>query len=132
MAAAAVPLLDGHLKTGILSVPLGSCQNLMEQLQKKNIEVIEGAKDNLPDEQSIVAAIKIKALVSGLGSNDILLVLVSGNISMLLLQCAGFLIKIVCTFRRRFSAATDAKRRYNAAGKARGHQTFVTFWCINR
>jgi len=81
MAAAAVPLLDGHLKTGILSVPLGSCQNLMEQLQKKNIEVIEGAKDNLPDEQSIVAAIKIKALVSSLGSNDILLVLVSGNIS---------------------------------------------------
>jgi glycerate 2-kinase len=80
MAAAAVPLLDGHLKTGILSVPLGSCRNLTEQLQKKNIEVIEGAKDNLPDEQSMVAATKIKKLVSNLGSNDILLVLVSGNI----------------------------------------------------
>lgn len=80
MASATVPLLDGHLKKGILSVPLGSSQNLPEQLQKKNIEVIEGAKDNLPDDQSMAAAKKIKNLVSSLGSNDILLVLISGKI----------------------------------------------------
>lgn len=80
MAAAAVPLLDGHLKTGILSVPLGSNPDLTQQLKKMNIEVIEGAKDNLPDEQSMVAAKKIKELVSSLTSNDILLVLISGNI----------------------------------------------------
>jgi glycerate 2-kinase len=80
MAAAAVPLLDSHLRAGILSVPLGSSKNLIEQLQTKNIEVIEGAKDNLPDEQSLAAARKIKNLVSSLGSNDILLVLISGNL----------------------------------------------------
>jgi len=80
MAAAVVPLLDGHLRGGALSIPMDSDPELIKQLQEKQIEVMEGAKDNLPDEKSLKAAGMIKNLVSNLQHDSILLVLVSGKL----------------------------------------------------
>jgi glycerate 2-kinase len=79
MAAAAIPLLEGHLKGGVLSVPVGSDVEMVNQLRRNSIEVVEGAKDNMPDQQSLQAAEKIKSLVSALSPEHILLVLISGN-----------------------------------------------------
>ena len=47
------------------------------------IRVIEGAKDNLPDESSLGAAKELATLVSSLGQGDLLFVLVLILISVL-------------------------------------------------
>ncbi|XP_065343558.1 glycerate kinase isoform X2 [Cloeon dipterum] len=84
MAAAAAPLLDSHLQGGILSVPVGSDSNLIRQLKKANLEVLEGAKNNLPDNDALLAAKKIKDLAVSLHPEDILIILISGGGSALL------------------------------------------------
>lgn len=67
------------MKLGILSVPHD--QNI---IQKSKITIIEGARGNLPDNESMKAAIKIKNFVKNLSKNDVLFCLITGGGSSLL------------------------------------------------
>lgn len=91
MAAEVERILADHLVKGVISVPHGLQQTLRQHgknhlLLKENscIEVIEGAKHNLPDSDAQKAAEKIKQLASGLTEKELLLVLISGGGSALL------------------------------------------------
>lgn len=91
MAAEVERILDDHLVQGVISVPHGIQQTLRQHgknhlLLKENsrIEVIEGAKHNLPDTDALRAAERIKQLACGLTEKDLLLVLISGGGSALL------------------------------------------------
>ncbi|XP_074054227.1 glycerate kinase [Macrotis lagotis] len=91
MAAVAEELLSEHLVQGVISVPKG-IQAAMERAGMKNmllkphsqIQVFEGAKDNLPDRDALQAALAIRDLAEGLTADDLLLVLISGGGSALL------------------------------------------------
>ncbi|NXC30631.1 GLCTK kinase, partial [Campylorhamphus procurvoides] len=91
MAAAAEEILGDHLVRGIITVPLGIKENLQqagmqEMLLKPHskIQVIEGAKNNLPDAEALKGAGAIQQLAEGLTADDLLLVLISGGGSALL------------------------------------------------
>ncbi|NXN66167.1 GLCTK kinase, partial [Himantopus himantopus] len=91
MAAAAEEILGDHLVRGIINVPLGiqgSLQRagMQEMLLKprSKIQVIEGAKNNLPDPEALKGAVAIQELADGLTADDLLLVLISGGGSALL------------------------------------------------
>ncbi|NXC05171.1 GLCTK kinase, partial [Orthonyx spaldingii] len=91
MAAAAEEILGEHLTRGIISVPLGIQESLrragmQEMLLKPHskIQVIEGAKNNLPDAEALKGAVAIQELAEGLTADDLLLVLISGGGSALL------------------------------------------------
>lgn len=91
MAAEVERILSDHLVRGVISVPHGIQETLRQHgknhlLLKENscIEVIEGAKHNLPDTGAHGAAKKIQQLASGLTEKDLLLVLISGGGSALL------------------------------------------------
>ncbi|CAM2117143.1 unnamed protein product [Caretta caretta] len=91
MAAAAEKILGDHLIQGVVSVPHGirAClqQAGMEEMLLKphsRIQVIEGAKHNLPDKEALRAASMIRELAEGLTADDLLLVLISGGGSALL------------------------------------------------
>ncbi|NWW95124.1 GLCTK kinase, partial [Rhynochetos jubatus] len=86
MAAAAEEILGDHLARGIISVPLGIQESLQragmqEMLLKPHskIQVIEGAKNNLPDAEALQGAVAIQELAEGLTADDLLLVLISGR-----------------------------------------------------
>ncbi|KAL8212350.1 UNVERIFIED_CONTAM: hypothetical protein K2H54_044153 [Gekko kuhli] len=86
MAAVAESILGDHLVRGITSVPQGIQETLQlkgmrEMLLKPQscIQVIEGAKHNLPDRESLKAANAIRELAEGLTAEDLLLVLISGS-----------------------------------------------------
>ncbi|NWZ73133.1 GLCTK kinase, partial [Acrocephalus arundinaceus] len=86
MAAAAEEILGDHLTRGIINVPLGIQESLQragmqEMLLKPHskIQVIEGAKNNLPDEEALKGAGAILELAEGLTADDVLLVLISGR-----------------------------------------------------
>ncbi|NWZ33560.1 GLCTK kinase, partial [Brachypodius atriceps] len=86
MAAAAEEILGDHLTRGIINVPLGIQESLQragmqEMLLKPHskIQVIEGAKNNLPDEEALKGAVAILELAQGLTADDLLLVLISGR-----------------------------------------------------
>ncbi|NWV36402.1 GLCTK kinase, partial [Grantiella picta] len=86
MAAAAEEILGEHLTRGIINVPLGIQESLrqagmQEMLLKPHskIQVIEGAKNNLPDAEALKGAVAIQELVEGLTADDLLLVLISGR-----------------------------------------------------
>ncbi|NXY36516.1 GLCTK kinase, partial [Pomatorhinus ruficollis] len=86
MAAAAEEILGDHLTRGIVNVPLGIQESLQragmqEMLLKPHtkIQVIEGAKNNLPDEEALKGAVAILELAEGLTADDLLLVLISGR-----------------------------------------------------
>jgi len=55
------------------------------------IVVIEGAKDNLPDESSVEAAKRISKLVESLSQEDLLIVLVS--LGIIFNDCLGYSIQ---------------------------------------
>lgn len=91
MAAEVERILGDHLVRGVISVPNGIQQTLRQHgkdhlLLKENscIKVMEGAKNNLPDEDAQRAADTIKQLASELTEEDLLLVLISGGGSALL------------------------------------------------
>ncbi|XP_056357487.1 glycerate kinase [Oenanthe melanoleuca] len=91
MAAAAEEILGDHLTRGIINVPLGIQESLQragmqEMLLKPHskIQVIEGAKNNLPDAEALKGAVAIQELAEGLTADDLLLVLISGGGSALL------------------------------------------------
>ncbi|XP_042241312.1 glycerate kinase-like isoform X2 [Homarus americanus] len=78
-----------HLKRGIISVPFGIQETFINHpdiLPEENslVEIVEGAKDNIPDEAAFTTAKRIVSLVKKLGEKDILLVLISGGGSALL------------------------------------------------
>ncbi|NXT33658.1 GLCTK kinase, partial [Pelecanoides urinatrix] len=86
MAAAAEEILGDHLVRGIINVPLGIQESLQragmpEMLLKPHskIQVIEGAKNNLPDPEALKGAVAIQELAEGLTADDLLLVLISGR-----------------------------------------------------
>ncbi|XP_067134351.1 glycerate kinase [Centruroides vittatus] len=91
MARAIEDILGHHLVKGVISVPIGIVK-LMEDMGKNKmlprpngkIRLLEGAKDNIPDESAWQAATDIVSLVSGLDSRDLLIVLISGGGSALL------------------------------------------------
>ncbi|XP_076870138.1 glycerate kinase [Brachyhypopomus gauderio] len=91
MAAEAERIVGDHLVRGLISVPHGIQETLkhhgkMNMLLKSSsrIEVIEGAKHNLPDADAQRSAEGIRELASALTERDLLLVLISGGGSALL------------------------------------------------
>ncbi|NXH88120.1 GLCTK kinase, partial [Edolisoma coerulescens] len=86
MAAAVEEILGDHLTRGIINVPLGIQESLQragmqEMLLKPHskIQVIEGARNNLPDAEALKGAVAIQELAEGLTADDLLLVLISGR-----------------------------------------------------
>lgn len=78
-------VLKERLVSGVISVPIGSATTLQSVDSKTSvIKVFEGAKDNLPDENSFAASKEILDRCSKLGEEDILLCLISGGGSALL------------------------------------------------
>ncbi|XP_049789579.1 glycerate kinase [Schistocerca nitens] len=89
MAVEIENILGKHLVTGIVSVPLGildTFKNMphMLPMQKTKLQVVEGAENNLPDENALAASRKIEALVRSLNESSLLIVLISGGGSALL------------------------------------------------
>lgn len=91
MANVMQTLLSDHLVEGIVSVPQGTRQiaanmNRPEMLPDPSgpIKVLEGARDNVPDDRAVAAAADIVALMQKLKDTDILIVLISGGGSALL------------------------------------------------
>ncbi|XP_050357589.1 glycerate kinase [Nymphalis io] len=82
MAIEVENILNSKLKQGIISIPLGSLSTKLPENNK--ILYLEGAKNNLPDENAMATTRKIKELVSKLTQDDFLLVLLSGGGSALL------------------------------------------------
>ena len=82
--------LDGPvLKGGLLSIPSGTSDlpnftNWIEACKKQNVEIFEGAYNNLPDENSEKAAKAVVDMVSNLDKEDVVIVLISGGGSALL------------------------------------------------
>jgi len=83
-------LQDGPvLKGGLLSIPSGTSDlpnftNWIEACKKQNVEIFEGAYNNLPDENSEKAAKAVVDMVSNLDKEDVVIVLISGGGSALL------------------------------------------------
>lgn len=89
MARETEKMLGNHLCSGIISVPEGIQETMkknlnMQAMPDSKLEILEGAKNNLPDQNAEEAARRIKQLVQNLSSNDILIVLLSGGGSALL------------------------------------------------
>ncbi|XP_007550340.1 glycerate kinase [Poecilia formosa] len=91
MAAEVERILGDHLVRGVISVPHGIQQTLQQHGKShllleadSRIKVMEGAKHNLPDDDSLKAAEGIKQLATELTEKDLLLVLISGGGSALL------------------------------------------------
>lgn len=74
-------LLGEHIVSGALSIPVGTLKSLDEHERlssESRVVVMEGAKNNLPDQQAEKSARVIVDLVSQLSQDDLLLVLISG------------------------------------------------------
>lgn len=90
-------VLGDRLKSGLLSVPFGTVNKFKEIKMPSKLQVFEGAKNNLPDEDAVKATKEIVKFVTDLGDNDILFVLISGGGSALLpLPCDGISLKEKC------------------------------------
>ena len=53
-------------------------------IKSEKLTILEGANDNIPDENSFYAAKKICNYISNLGGNDVLILVISGGGSALL------------------------------------------------
>ncbi|CAK1594539.1 unnamed protein product [Parnassius mnemosyne] len=81
MAYEVEKVLGSKIKEGIISIPKG---NYDHTTINTNMFYYEGAKNNLPDKDAMNTAEKVEHLVSNLGKDDFLLVLISGGGSALL------------------------------------------------
>lgn len=81
MAVEVEKIFGSKIKTGIISIPKG---NLNMNAASSNMFFYEGAKNNLPDIDAMATAKKVDDLVTNLGKDDFLLVLISGGGSALL------------------------------------------------
>jgi glycerate 2-kinase len=81
MALELEELLKDNLKMGVVTVPKG----ILEKFEPRSrIKFVEGAANNIPDEDALAGAVEIKGLVEGLGRDDLVLVVMSGGGSALL------------------------------------------------
>lgn len=96
MASQLQRLLSPHIRAGVISIPSGF-QEMAKSLGKHDwipeypIEICEGAKDNLPDDDSLEGTERILSLLKSLKSSDILIVLISGGGSALASKPKGSL-----------------------------------------
>nr|CAH7747372.1 unnamed protein product [Callosobruchus chinensis] len=81
MALKMESMLGSRMQRAVVTVPIGI---FPEGTPSTKIEFIEGAENNLPDENSMGGALKIKELVHTLTEDDLLIVLISGGGSALL------------------------------------------------
>lgn len=95
MAKAVEDVLGDQIVRGVASIPVGlplaiKASGNKELIEKSilselsPIEIIEGAKNNLPDEMAQYAASRIRDVAESVGNQDILMVLISGGGSALL------------------------------------------------
>lgn len=95
MTKAVEDVLGDQIVRGVASIPVGlphaiKASGNKELIEKSTlselstIEIIEGAKNNLPDEMAQYAASRIKEVAESMSNQDILLVLISGGGSALL------------------------------------------------
>nr|XP_023023246.1 glycerate kinase-like isoform X2 [Leptinotarsa decemlineata] len=77
MATEIEKVLGNQLERGIVSVPEGIFEKY-QNVPRTKIQYVEGAKNNLPDENALRGAKMIQELVEGLTEADLLIVLVSG------------------------------------------------------
>jgi len=89
MACEAERILGSHVCSGIISVPEGIQEAMknnpsMQPMSDSVLNIIEGARNNLPDQNAEEAARKIKQMIQNLGSSDLVIVLISGGGSALL------------------------------------------------
>ncbi|KAK5643223.1 hypothetical protein RI129_007068 [Pyrocoelia pectoralis] len=80
MASEMEEILGNNLKEGVVNVPVG----VTKFAKSSRISFIEGAYNNLPDENAERGARLIKSLIEKLEVDDLLLVLISGGGSALL------------------------------------------------
>ncbi|XP_023340492.1 glycerate kinase isoform X2 [Eurytemora carolleeae] len=87
MAGYLVEELTGRIKGGVLSVPLGISAtegSVIEACRLNNINVVEGAENNLPDKHSLLACQQILKCLEPCTEEDLVIVLISGGGSALL------------------------------------------------
>ncbi|XP_065091630.1 glycerate kinase [Ochlerotatus camptorhynchus] len=89
MAVQMERMLGDRLVSGCISIPVGTLQRFKNdadfQLNSTTkINIIECARNNLPDDKAVSAAQTIKSLAERMTSDDVLCVLVSGGGSALL------------------------------------------------
>lgn len=78
-------ILHEHIRKGIFIIPQGSLSDENNYLANKvNYKVFQGAKNNIPDENSYQATQEVMRLIQSLNKDDLLLVLISGGGSALL------------------------------------------------
>jgi len=90
MIRAVEEIVGDHLVRGVASVPWGIRETLianeLEHLipgAESRVEIFEGARFNLPDQDCVESSEKIVEMAASLSQNDILLVLISGGGSAL-------------------------------------------------
>lgn len=105
MAAEMDRVLGERLLSGIISVPLGTVQQFSNLRLPAKITVLEGARNNLPDAQAVLAAHRIKSYVKRLNKDDVLFVLITGGGSALLpMPCDGVSLLEKCDIIKQLAA----------------------------
>ncbi|KAI6655156.1 Glycerate kinase [Oopsacas minuta] len=88
MVRAVQDLIGDHVIKGVVSLPLGYTDTFKNRkdlypLPSPKVNIFEGGKDNLPDEQSLTASRAIYQLADGASIDELIIVLLSGGASTL-------------------------------------------------